>query len=304
MSTVANLYYDIGLRIGDPSNTKVETWQLLRWINLSIKDIVKKTDCLWAVDEVSGQKRIKVIDYSNLSGAVISLKTSNDSAATDYTESSEWDRVTSNSVTAANIATALNSHTDVFAYADGVYVYVGCTGGYTLSTLTCDASTSYLTISDDGYKTFEMNNVLSNFRKVRNIYDTGEELIYRPYTRQDYNRVLVDSNYAGYGYYVDSSYKMWILAEGGGITSDNTFKIDYLYWNTDLTSGSDTPEGILNHYDEIILERVMYYYYMSNGMYKEMQVADTVYRQLLRDLRYEIRSQGEPLEIEQFYQWH
>jgi len=306
MATVSNLYYDIGLRIGDPSNTKVESWQLLRWINSSIKDIVKKTDCLWNVEEVSGQQRIKVIDYSNLSDVVISLKTSNDSSATDYTEGAgeDWLVGATNAATATAIAAILDAHADVFAYADSSYVYVGCLKGYTISTLTCDADEDYLTISDDGYVTFEMDNVLSSFRKVRNIYDTGEQLIYRPYDRQDYDRVLVDSNYAGYGYYVDSSYKMWLLSEGSGLTSDGTFKLDYLYWNADLTAGSNSPEGILTHYDEVIIQRVMYYYFMSQGLYKEMHMANIIYRQLIRELQCEIRSQGEPLEIEHFYRWH
>lgn len=302
MSTVSSLTYDIGTRIGDPSNTKLEAWQILRYINIVIEDIVKKTDCLWAVDEVSGQKRIEVLDYTNLGTAVISLKTSNDDAATDYTEASEWNAATSNSVTATNIATALDAHASVAAYADGAYVYVCCVGGYTLSTLTCDADTDYLTISDAGYETFELSNILSNFRKVRNIYDTDNELMYRPYARQDYNRALVDgTNYTGWGYYVDPAYKLYIKANGANLDSADTFKIDYLYWHTALDSADDSPPAILDHYDEVIIQRVLYYYYMSQAMPDMARLSDITYRELIRDLQYEIRSQGELQEIYSFY---
>lgn len=267
MATVSELYYDIGQRIGDPGNAQVKSWQLLKWINKAIRDTERVTKHLKANITLSGQYQITVKDYSSLATDVITLQTSNDSAASTYTGGSEWTPATSNAQTASSIATALNAHADVYAYAGFdndnttyAYVYVLAGRGYIVDTLTCDADTDYLDIDDAGYEIIELSNIVSTFRQVRNIYDTANERFYVSYTRQQYDRTLCDSGFTGYGYYVDPLYKLYIKKGGGNLDSSDTFKMDYMYWSTALTTASQSPAGILQFYDELIVQRVLYYY--------------------------------------------
>jgi len=311
MATVAELYYNIGTRIQDPSNTRVEPWQLLRWINQAIRDTERKSNHLKANIQLSGQRRVVVKDYSSLSGDILSLKTSNDSAETDYTEASEWTAETSNAVTATNIATALDAHPDVEAYASFdnanttyAYVYITSKRGYTISTFTSDADTDYMDVDNNGHEIFELSKIITNFRQVRNIYDTDQQLFYRPYTRQQYDRTQNDSEYAGYGYYVDPLYKMYIKIAGGNLDSGDTFKMDYSYWSTALTAATESPAGILAYFDELIIQKVMYYYFQSEAKYNDMNVADGLWRTEVKELQQEIKSQGELQPLKQFYQWH
>jgi len=104
--TVGELYRDIGREIGDPANVKVPTWILLTWINRAIKDVVRRTDCLYDIKVLTGLYRIKVLDYTGLSGKKVTVTI--DSTATDKTEGVDWTAATSNSTTATSLATALN----------------------------------------------------------------------------------------------------------------------------------------------------------------------------------------------------
>lgn len=311
MATVSEFCYDFGVRIGDPGNVKVESWQIQRWLNKAIRDTERRSNHLWAKITLSGQQCITVMDYSHLTGATISLKTSNDSAAVDYVEGVGWDAATSNSTTATNIATALNAHADVEAYAcfdnantGYAYVYVMCRRGYTISTLTCDATVTYLTIANAGYEIFELDKIISNFRLMRTVYDTANARLYVPFTSQQYDRVLCDSAYTGYGYYIDPLYKMYIKKAGASLTSADTFDLNYLYWSTALSTATSSPQGILQYYDELLIQKVLYYYYQSIAQYDQMRVVDALYRIELKQLLQELRDQGEPQEVTQFYQWH
>ncbi len=306
MSTVNELYRDIGDEIGDPGNARNPTWLILRWINKAINDSALLTNCLQNIVTISGERLITVLDFGalDIADAIITLQTSADAASTDYTEGVDWDAATSNAVTATNIATTLSRHNNTEAYSDGVMVYVCATGGYTITTLTTDADVDEMTIADNGYETFELNNILTGFRKAKNIYSTGQEIIFRPYTRQQYDRALIDTTYVGYGYYIDPSYKMYLKHAGVNVDSSVTFVVEYLYYPTTLSLSTESPPGILAHFDDLIIQKVKYYYYLSKAMLKEADVADSLYKRQISNVRYELRSQGEPQEIRQLLKWH
>jgi len=305
MPTLGELYRDIGIEIGDPSNANTQSWQLLIWINKALEDINNVAEFTWATARMTGMYRIDVLTYGDISGNIITLKTSADSAATVYTEGVDWTAETGNSVTATNIATALDAHSNVEAYSSGDYVYILVTGGYSFSTLSSDADTSDITINDSGYEVFSLPDIISGFNKVKQIYDLTNKLIYRSQVREYYDRYLIDSGNLNYFYYVSPSHKLYIQASGGNLKTSNSFYIDYTTRVTALSAASDTLPVSLTGYGDLIVRRVVFYYFRSLGEYQRAQYYDIEYRRMIHEYKRDmIRGQGVPLTQEQFYESH
>jgi len=314
MSTVANLYRDIGMEIGDPDNANIPHWQLLIWINKAIKDIVNKTKCLWKKLELTGQQKITIKDYSNLSGDIVTIVVDDgdDETTSTLTEGVDWTAATSNAATAASLETAIEAVTGLTSYvdlSDTAVVWVLATGIYQLaSTITCDASTDYFTIGDAGYVWFNLEEIDSTFREMRNVYDTDENSrLFRPVSRQQWDRLSVQDNYSGFDFTVVNEsgvWKLYVKANGGNFDSTYNFVMEYYYKPTVLTAATDSPPGLVDDHDEAIIRYVVREYHRKMGNFNEAAVARGEYILELRDIRRLLREQGEPQETNQFTQWY
>lgn len=311
MATLANLYRDIGIEIGDPGNALVPTWKLLTWINKAIHDIITRTNCLWTKNTITGAWRIAILDYSDLEDALNTITVTVGSTETDLVESTDWDAETSNGVTASNLATALNTVTGVSAYADfdNAYVYVLGIDEYDITALTSDAATTDLTIADAGYESFELPEIFSTLRAVRNIYNVDDEVLYRPITRQQWDRYLLYDDFDGYVYTVTSNKDLWIKRNGANLTSSQSIIIEYWQWETPLTAATDSPPGIIDDFDEIIVNRCVRRHLQNQRFDNPRAVEKTIlsldqeYTRFLKDIKRELRSHGEP-HIQRFvYEW-
>lgn len=302
MATVGEIYRDFAYYIDDIGNDKIVTQRILRWINKAISESVSRLDSEWAIVQLTGQYKLTVVDYSGLSGDVItSVQTTAGTSA--FTEGVNFTAATSNTVTAAAIATAINASSSHGAWSDGAVVYI-CGLDDTFTSFTCDADTDYITIADAGYEVFNIGTILTRFRRVHQIYDTTNECLYHSMTRAQYDRLLIDSNNTAYAYYVSPGRKLYLKADGSNVDSSGTFHIHYFQYPADLTLASESPPGLLADYDELILQRVLYYYYISQGMYNEANAAYTVFARELKRAQQEIWSQGEPQSVKQLYRWH
>jgi hypothetical protein len=311
MSTVANLYRDIGQEIGDPGNALVPTWKLLTWINKAIHDIVVATNCLWTYNTITGAWRIAILDWDGLDGEENTVTITVDETETELVEATDWDAETSNGLTASNLATALDAVTGVAAYADydGGYVYVLGIDEYEITALTCDAATTDLTIADTGYETLELPSIFSNLRAVRNIYNVDDEVLYRPITRQQWDRYLLYDDFDGYVYTVTSNKDLWIKRNGENLTSSESIKIEYWTWETALTLATESPPGIIDDFDDIIVNRCVRRHLQNQRFDNPRAVEPTIlsldkeYARFIKDIKRELRSHGEP-HIQRFvFEW-
>jgi len=313
MATVADLYRDIGTEIGDPSLANVFDWEILLLINKAVKDIANETNCLFETDQITGMYRIEVVDYSSLSGDIITIQTSADSAASTYTEGSEWSAGATNAATAALIASSIHSrHSNIRAYSDGVYAYITVTGGYTMSTCSVDSAATVMTASNSGYEIFSLKGILTEafstnterFRKVRFITEAAASVLYESSTREQWNRYQIDDGYTGYNYFISPDKKMYIKTGGSNLKAASIIRIDYLYNPTALSAATDELPSLINDFPDAVVQRAAYYFWRSQGEFERSQVYNREYRFTLRDIKNEVKSQGVPLAIRQFYQWH
>ena len=309
MSTVAELYRDIGTEIGDEGNARVPTWKLLRWINKAIRDIVRKTYCLSATLEVTGSQEVEIVGYSALSGETVTVTV--DGTASVLTEGVGWTAATSNAATATSLATAVNAVTGLSAYADSLdtaVVVIVATGGYGLDTIALSDETN-TTTSATGRESLELENILTRFRLIENVYSTADEIIYRSYTRQQYDRLITNDSFDGYGYTVNEANRLFIKRDGSNLGYGNSVFIDYYQWNATLTAASESPPGIIDDFDDAIVNRCMRQHMLNQRAdnpklsYETVVQYDTEYRQWIKDIKNELRSQGKPLEQRFLYQW-
>ncbi len=294
MPTAAELFRDIGEEIGDPANAKYPQWKLMLWINKAIKQAVKDTNCLWATISLQGQRLITIISTSALAGDTITLVVSGTTSIKTIA-----------TATQAGITALLNTVTGVKAYSSGTdKIYVLGIDGYEITSMTTNAGASELTIGDDGYETFDLSSILTAFRRVTAIYDATNDKLYQPLSRALYDRVLIDSDYEGYGYFVSPDGLMYLKAYGANATSATSFGINYLQFASEITLASSELPGPLNDHEGIIRAWVKQHYHYLQGDYQSMGLCYSIYKQLTADLRRQMRSQGEPLVMRHFYRWH
>jgi len=308
MATVGELYRDIGEAIDDVGNVVHPAWKLLRWINKAIKDIVWRTDCLWTSNEIEGQRRIAILDYADLEAAGNILTVTIDDVDTDLTEGVDWDAATSNAVTATDLASAITALTNISAYADGAYVYVCGVNGSTTS-IACDAATTDLTIADAGYETFELANILTRFRIVKTIYNLTDGILYRSLTQNQYDRFVMDSAFTSSVYTINANNLMSIKKGGGNLSSSNTVTIEHLQYPAELTLSSESPPGILSRFDDVIINRCLKRVNEHKRVDNPSQVGnylyglDIEYERMIKQIKHELRSQGDPGINTLLYQW-
>jgi len=361
MSTLANLYLAMGAEIGDRFNAEVPQPRLLQLINRAIKDLVRDTNCLWDASTISGQYDIKILDYTGVGR--ITIQTSDDSSSTDYA----WSSVTSNSVSATNLATALTAHANVVAYAVNEHVYVLTkyiaseeSSDITISTLTplnvvtagafvsgtsytiltvgttdftaigasantigvtftatgagsgsgtatTTADSSDVTITSGATK-FNLESIISNFRIMKNITIAGGDIFFVPYSRQQYDNALSISTGLTANFYSimpeSGVYQMYFKHKGANLAPSSVITLDYYIHPTALSASTESPPGIFNHFDDIVINRSIYYYAKSQGDYQTMTLMRQLVNDDLKQVRSELRMQGESQAISHFQKWY
>jgi hypothetical protein len=306
MATVGVLYREIGLAIGDPANVSVKTWKLLNWINLAIEEGVRATNCLWATETLTGQREIVVLDYTGLEDITITVTVDGTaSVLTEMDAGGSFNAVTSNTQTATNITTALNTITGVKAYSSSATIRVLATGGATIDSITTTALAADMTIADEGYETFLLTSFLTRFRRVNTIYEAGNDVIYEPYTRPQYDLALMQSSgFTGDIGYVSPSNVLYLKKAGANLTGENQFTIDFLQTPAALTLATESPPGITADYTDYIVRKVCYYYYLTQGKYNDAKAMNALARQHEKEMRRDLRSQGDPLPTRHLIQWY
>ena len=316
MSTLANLYVAIGAEIGDRFNAKVPQARLLLYINRAIKDLARDTNCLWDTSTISGQYDIKILDYAQLAtdDTVITLQTSDDSSSSTYTEGVNWAAATSNTTTATNLAAALTAHANVVAYSVNEHVYVLTkfiraeeSADILITTLTSDSATSDLSITSGATK-FNLETVISNFRVMRNASIVGGDLFFVPFSRQQYDNALSLSTGLTASFYSimpeSGSYQMYFKHKGANLAPSTVVNFDYLVHPTALSLSTESPPGILAHFDDAVISRTMYYYLKSIGDTQGMVMQGMVAKEEMKTVRRELRAQGESQAIGHFQKWY
>jgi hypothetical protein len=362
MATLANLYLAIGSEIGDRFNAEVPQPRLLVLINRAIKDLARDTNCLWDTRTISGQYDIKILDYTGVGR--ITIQTSDDSSSTDYA----WSSVTSNSVSATNLATALTAHANVVAYAVNEHVYVLTkyiraeeSADITISTLTLlnvvttgsfvtgvsytilnvgdttwtdigassatigvtftatgsgDGTTGTATTTADssgvsitsGATKFNLETIISNFRKMKNISVVGGDIFHVSFGRQQYDTALSISTGLTANFYSivpeSGTYQMYFKHNGADLAPATVITMNYLLHPTALSAVTDSPPGILDDFDDAVISRTMYYYMRSSADYRSMILQKQIADDTMKDIRYELRSQGEIQSITHFQKWY
>jgi DNA-binding beta-propeller fold protein YncE len=296
MPTVAELYRDIGDEINDPSNARVEHWRLLGWINKAVAKACRDTNCLWATTSLTGQRMLTVVDYSVLAMEAISITVSGVAYPIIIAAAA------SNSAMATAIAVQLDAITGVASYADGANVYVLGIDDYEIDSITTSDSTN-LTIADAGYEKFKLLSILTRFRRMGNIVDPTNGLIYDSVTRQRYDTALVDSGFAGYLYYVSPSSELYLKVAGANASSGVSFSVGYFQYPATLVA-SDSLPALLNDHEECVIAYVKYLYHIRMGEYDKAKFEIGRYQEMTANLRREIRSQGEPQTQNQFLQMY
>ena len=303
MATAGEAIGAFGVEIGDPFNSHVIPTRVLVWLNRVVAEAVRETKCLWETDRFSGLADIEIVDYSSLSADVISLKTSADSAATDYTEGSEWTAETSNTVTATNLAAALDVHPNVQSYSDGAHVYVCVKNGHTIAIITSDADTNYITVAN-GAEYFNLSEILTEFRRVEAVYDIANKRMYEPMDRRSYLYTQLDSVAALYTYTnPPESGKQIMKLEAGGISLlySVSIYIDYFQKATAITTMSTDLPGLLSDYVDLIVKGILYHYYNSTGEHNKAITAKSLFLNECRLVRKDLRSHGMPLPMNQLF---
>lgn len=297
MSTMAVIGRDFGERINDPALASTPFWKFLIFANKAIRDLVARTDCLVAKQTITGAIRLTVVDYTALSADTI--VTTVDGTATTLIIAA----AASNTAMATAIAVQLDAITGVEAYSSGAYVYALGIDEYMIDSMTTSDTTN-LVIEDDGYDTLTLPSILTNLRNVRNIYDTTNEILYAPLSTQQHDRTLLDSNFVGYTWNVDSSYNLSLKVAGANPTSQDQFVIDYWTWGAALTLHSESAPGVLAEWDEAVINRSLYYFYMTQAKMDMANICAGLFERDVRAIREQLRSHGEPQEQRLFYQWH
>ena len=299
MATPGEIFSALGIEVGDPYNSHVPATRLLVWLNRVLKEAVRETKCLWETDTISGLVDIEIVSYGDLSGDVISLETSADAAATDYTEGVEWTAATSNTVTATALATALDLHSNVNAYSDGAHCYVCANNGYVISTATSDADTDYITVTN-GAEYYNLTELLTNFWQIEYVYDVDNARFYMPYNRKGYLYTKVDSESERYGYsYVPEGGKSIMKLESAGVNLGYgyTVTIDYLQKPSSVSITSTAMPGILDDYEDLIVKGILYYYYNSTGEHEKAFAMKQIFQNECRLVRKYLRMHGRPMQL-------
>lgn len=321
MATLANLYLAIGAEIGDRFNAEVPQPRLLQLINRAIKDLARDTNCLWDTATISGLYDIKILDYAQLASddTVITLKTSDDSASVTYTENgvgggTAWASITSNSATATSLATALNGHANVMAYAVNEHVYLLTkyvraeeSADITITTLSSSSDASDLSITSGAAK-FKLPSIITNYRKIQNVYIAGGDVFHVPYARQHYDTALTISTGLTASFYnivpESGTYQMYFKHKGANLSPASVITMDYLVHPSALSASTESPPGILADFDDAVISRTMYYYMKSTANYQAMILQKQMADDAMKDVRHELRTQGEVQSISHFQKWY
>lgn len=388
MSTAANIYTAFGIETGDPANSLIPVQRLELWLNRVVKEAVERTNALWDLTEISGLYDIEIVSFAGLVGNTITLRTSVDSAASDYVIAS----AASNAAMATAIAVQLDAHPNVTAYASGVHVYVGVIGGGTISSLTCDNSSSFTVVTlstsalmtflqfgrltgdtitlktsidtvavnytiaaaasnaamataveiqleahanvaavvigdavsivvtggtietftineastitlTDGAEFFSLASLITNFRRIEEVYSVDDQVHYKPIGYQEYVRCALDGAFDGYVYSIPveaGAYMLYVKASGANLSSANTITISHLLWPTSITSAATAMPGILDHHDDLVVKGMLYYYYNQKGQFEVALGMRKIFERWCRQAKKEIRMQGKPQEMGHF----
>jgi hypothetical protein len=71
-----------------------------------------------------------------------------------------------------------------------------------------------------------------------------------------------------------------------------------------LSAVTESPPGILDDYDDAVISRTIYYYMKSQGKYDIMGLQLAIAKDLTKDMRHELRTQGEPQSIVHQNVWY
>lgn len=299
MSTAANIYTAFGIEVGDPANSLIPTQRLELWLNRVVKEAVERTNSIWDVVTISGLYDIEILTYTALTGNTITLQTSEDTASTTYI----IDSATSNSNMATEIAVQLDAHANVTAYASGAHVYVCVVGGGTISSLTTNETDATAITLTNGAEFFNLATLITNFRRIEEVYSVDDDVHYKPCGYQEYMRCLLDSAFDGYVYAIPveaGSYMLYLKANGGNLLSSNTVTISHLLWPTSITSAATEMPGILSHHDDLVVKGMLYYYYNQKGQFEIAAAMRQMFERWCRQAKKEIRMQGKPQEMSHF----
>jgi hypothetical protein len=276
---------------------------LLVYINRAINDAVVRLNCLWDSTTLTGAYKITVVDYLGAGAAetiTVTCGTAGAQVATLALPGSLVGFLT-------DIVAKLNALTGIRAWSEGVSASAVYVVGVddTISGIVTSMATTVVTIANAGYESIDLSGVLTRVRAVRNIYQAGGGVFYIPVNRQQFDIAMAQSSgFTDNVYYVAPDYTLYIKAAGSNLTSSNSFTIDYYQYPASLTLASESPPGILATFDDLIIRRVLYYYYLSRGKYDEANVNNNLYERNIETVKQELRSHGEPQGSSSLYKWY
>jgi hypothetical protein len=295
MSVITTLDTLISQRINDPNHDEnaavsVAGSDILTWINRVCDDAAKITDCLQTSGAIvgTGAESYALPTPSAQGYRLQVLVVGFASKTVTVTVAGGGGTITAAGASvvaiAEDVATKLDALVGVGAYSDGAYVYLFGINGLTISSVTTN-DTAKLTI-DNG------SSVLWH---ILTVTDQTTGIIYRPVIdRQEYQgyRVNIIGNsvtglylYNLFGY--STARKIYILPL---IAASNTLTIEYSQTHPTIVyaSGIETPSGLLNNYDQLIVEGVASLYYQTIGDEANEREAFARYMQWLQMLGNEV----------------
>lgn len=275
MSDLSTLSSLIGQQINDPNNKEVGTGAgslMVDWINRILDDTAKLTDCLQHKVKITGTGSLEsfplptggisyltVLLFGTAETENTAITITIDGTATTLTEDSEWQAGASNTEAAASLASALNGVTGVSASSSGAVITVIVDDGTSIDLLTSSSAQTVIKIDN------------SAVWRIINVVDRTNNRIYLPISRRDYQaaylsiqgfQVSVEYYYNIFGFGSDRDiYILPIVTNNLVIDMDvSTSHLKMVY-----VDGTETPLGLLNEYDALVIAGVSAIYYGTNG---------------------------------------
>lgn len=278
MSSVASLLSLFGYEVGDPNKDEIasptgSTSQFIVWLNLVVQDIARLTDCFqtsltvipsdssteaFAIP-ISGIGYITIIDYVAIAAANSTVTVTVNGVATIKTADTDWMAVTSNAVTATNLAAALEAVTGLTASASGSVVTVRADSDsiYALENIATSGVATLLTVT------------CAQIWRIIRVTDKTNKRIYRSVTRNEYqgyyNNIVGNSladvyvyNVFGYG----ANRKIYILPI---VATASVITIEASVYPARILYNATVMPGILNNDDNILVKGLASLYWNAAG---------------------------------------
>lgn len=143
---------------------------------------------------------------------------------------------------------------------------------------------------------------------MRNVAIDAGDVFFMSWTRQQYDTGLaISSGFTSNAYNImpeSGVYQMYLKHNGGNLATGTVIKLDYYLHPTALSAVTESPPGILDDYDDAVISRTIYYYMKSQGKYDIMGLQLAIAKDLTKDMRHELRTQGEPQSIVHQNVWY